>query len=457
MANRISTNVRLLIVACACCAPLTARPAAAGDNGWTRFRGPNGSGVSDAAAPVTFAEADFDWKVELPGTGHSSPVMWRDRVYVTTADEDAGRRLLVCVDAADGKVAWEHPFELKPFRKHGDNSYASSTPAVDDEHVYVQWTTQESFTVLAVAHNGTEAWRAELGGYKTQHGGGGSPVVHGGLVIVNLDQDEPGASFVAALDCATGDVRWKTPRASTRFSTSTPCVYTTDAGQEQLVFTTHANGFTALDPATGKVLWELPGVFAQRVVSSPVVGPGVVLGACGEGPGGVLTVAVRPPGASSSPAPAGQAVTAGAKPDGGDGRAAKPEVAYRLTEKVPYVPTPIVYKDRLFTWSDGGTITCHDAATGARVWQEDVKGAFFGSPVCAGGNLYCVSKRGEVVVVRAADKFELLGRNDLGEASHATPAVAGGRLVLRTTSHLISVGGKPQAQAKAQSVGRAAD
>ena len=442
--NRTGVNALLVLVACSWGAASSAHAGpAAGD--WTRFRGPNGSGVSEAAAPVRFGEKDFDWKIELPGTGHSSPVVWGEHVFVTAADEDTDRRLLLCVNLADGTVVWEHAFELKPYKMHGDNSYASSTPAVDDKHVYVQWTTQDSFTVLAVRHDGTEAWREELGRYKTQHGGGGSPVVHGGLVVVNLDHDEPG-SFVAALDRDTGDVRWKTPRGSTMFSTSTPCVFTDDAGREQLVFTTNANGFAALDPASGEVLWELPGVFPQRVVSSPVAGPGVVVGACGQGAGGVLTLAVRPPGASASPPPQeGRAVVAGAT-----SKSDEPRVAYRLTEKVAYVPTPLVYKEWLFTWSDGGTVTCHDAATGERVWQEDVKGTFFASPICAGGNLYCVSKRGEVVVVRAADKFELLARNDLGEASHATPAVAGGRIILRTAGHLISVGGKaPQAIGRA--------
>ena len=446
MRSRYSLVSSMLALALAAGAAPRAAAGAEPAGSWPRFRGPNGSGVSDAAAPVAFGEKDYDWKIALPGVGHSSPVAWGGRVFVTAADEDAGRRHLVCVDAAAGRVLWEHPFELREYKKHGDNSYASSTPAVDDRHAYVQWTTQDSFTVVAVTHDGAEKWRAELGKYKTQHGGGGSPVVHGGLVIVNVDQDDPG-SFVAALDRDTGEIRWKTPRDSTKFSTSTPCVFTAEGGREQLVFTTHANGFTALEPATGKVLWELPGVFPQRVVSSPVVGPGLVLGACGEGPGGVLTVAVRPPGSSSSPAPGGEAVVAGARAGG----SAKPEVVYRLTEKVPYVPTPIVYKDWLFTWSDGGTVTCHKAATGERVWQEDVKGGFFGSPVCAGGNLYCVSKRGEVVVVRAAGRFELLARNDLGEASQATPAVAGGRMILRTVGHLISVGG---GKSQPQAVGR---
>jgi outer membrane protein assembly factor BamB len=424
-------SVLLSLTLTALAAAAAAAPAGDGGGGssWTRFRGPNGSGVSDDAVPVSWTEADYDWKTALPGVGHSSPVVWGERVFVTAADEDSGRRLLVCVDARDGAIAWQHPFELEPYRKHGDNSYASSTPAVDDAHVYVQWTTQDEFTVLAVRHDGTEAWRRELGAYKTQHGGGGSPVVHGGLVIVNVDRDDPG-SFVAALDCQTGEVRWKTPRASTRFSTSTPCVFPGADGHEQLVFTTHANGFTALDPASGKVIWELPGVFPQRVVSSPVVGPGVILGGCGEGPRGVCTVAVRPPGVAAA-------------------ADAKPSVAYELTDEVPYVPTPVVYKGRLFTWSDGGTITCHDAATGRRIWRDRVKGGFFGSPVCAGGNLYCISKRGEVVVVGTGDAFELLARNELGEASHSTPAVADGRLFLRTVGHLISVGGKARAGAAA--------
>lgn len=436
MPSRFLVSAPLLALALVGAA-LAARGARAGDD-WTRFRGPNGSGVTESAVPVEFGERDFDWKIELPGIGHSSPVVWGERVFITAGDEDTDRRLLVCVNAADGKVAWEHPFELVPHRMHGDNSYASSTPALDDKHAYVQWTTQDSFTVVAVRHDGTEAWRTELGGYKTQHGGGGSPVVHGGLVIVNVDRDDPG-SFVAALDRDTGTVRWKTPRASTRFSTSTPCVYMADDGQEQLVFTTHANGFTALEPASGRILWELPGVFPERVVSSPVAGAGLIVGGCGQGAQGVLTLAVRPPKTSGA-APAGEAVVAGAKPGGGE-----PEIAYRLTERVPYVPTPIFYKDWLFTWHDGGVVTCYIAATGERVWREEVKGGFFGSPVCAGGNLYCISKRGEVVVIRASDRFELLARNALGEASQATPAIANGRIFLRTASHLISVGGKAQA------------
>jgi hypothetical protein len=112
----------------------------AADN-WPRFRGPNGSGISDDSFPVHFAEKDVAWKTELPGTGHSSPVVWGQKVFVTAADEDAGRRMLLCLDARDGSIKWQHDTELQPFRKHGENSFASSTPAVDEKHVYLQWTT----------------------------------------------------------------------------------------------------------------------------------------------------------------------------------------------------------------------------------------------------------------------------------------------------------------------------
>jgi outer membrane protein assembly factor BamB len=392
---------------------------AADDNAnWPRFRGPNGAGVSEDSIPVKWTDADFAWKTELPGAGHSSPTVWGGSVFVTAADEDAGRRLLLCVNASDGAIRWRHAVEFKPYRKHGENSFASTTPAVDEKHVYVQWTTQDEFTVVAVNHDGTEAWRTDLGPYRTGHGGGGSPVVVGDVVAVNVDQDK-GQSFIAGLDKGTGKVRWRTPRASTKFSASTPCLFQPkDGAAPQLVFTTHANGFTAVNPTDGTILWELPAAFTDRVVASPVVAGDLVLCGSGEGGRGKGVVAVTPPGA--------------------EGQAAS--TVYTLTDEVPYVPTPIVFRDRLFTWSDGGVVTCHDAATGTKIWSDRVKAGFFGSPVCAKGKLYCVSKRGEVFVVDAtADKFNLLARNELGEQSHATPAVAGGSMYVRTLSHLVCV------------------
>jgi outer membrane protein assembly factor BamB len=211
------------------------------------------------------------------------------------------------------------------------------------------------------------------------------------------------------------------------FSTSTPCVFRPAGGREQLVFATNANGMAGVDPADGKVLWEMPGVFNARVVSSPICAGDLVYGACGEGGRGRYIVAVNPP----------------------DNAAERPDVAYRLSDETPYVPTPIVYRDRLFTWSDAGVVTCYDAATGEQHWRGKIKGnGYFGSPVCAGGKLYCISKRGEVAVVDAtANEFTLLARNALGEASEATPAIANGRMFVRTLTHLICVRGGDHAEA----------
>jgi outer membrane protein assembly factor BamB len=401
---------------------------------WPRFRGPNGAGVSEDVIPVKWTAKDFAWKTELPGEGHSSPVVWGNDVFVTAADEDAGKRYVVCISAADGKIRWTADEDFKTYHKHGENSFASSTPAVDEKHVYLEWTTQDSFSVVALDRSGKQKWRTELGKYKTQHGGGGSPMLYNGLVIVNVDQDKP-ESFVAALDCETGNIRWRTPRNSTMFSTSTPCVYRGTGGREQLVLATNANGMAGLDPADGRVIWEMPGVFNARVVSSPICVGDLVYGACGEGGRGRYVVAVNPP----------------------DNDSEKPEVAYRLSEESPYVPTVIAFRDRLFTWSDAGVVGCYDAATGEQHWQGKIKGTgYFGSPVCAGGKLYCISKRGEVAVVDAtAETFRLLARNALGEASDATPAVANGRMFVRTLTHLTCVRGSDEhAAGGARAAGR---
>ncbi len=387
---------------------------------WTRFRGPDGLGVVDAKnLPVKFTEADFDWKTPLPGGGHSSPVVWGDKLFVTCADDKTAARTIVCLGAADGKIRWTREFPSTTYKKHGDNSYASPTPAVDAEHVYVVWSTPDELAVRAFTHDGKDAWKVDLGPYPTQHGGGASPIVFDDLVILPNDQDKE--SFLVALDAKTGAERWRTPRQTGPFSASTPSVLRPEGGPPQLVFTARSHGITGVDPLTGVVLWEVPDAFDSRTVASATTGAGLVFASCGEGGGGHWLVAVHPGRGSE-----------------------KAAVVYKITEKSPYVPTPLVYKDLLFVWSDGGTVTCARAATGEQLWQERVGGSYFASPVCADGKLYNVSKTGEVVVLAATGTFQELGKSRLGlkEKVHATPAIAGGRMFFRTYTHLIAVGGK---------------
>lgn len=406
---------------------LAAAPAYSAADNWPRFRGPDGAGISDdRTIPAQWSDSDFAWKVDLPGKGHSSPVVWGERVFVTSADEATGDRILQCRRAHDGSVMWERKWEDRTFAKHMENSFASSTPAVDAKHIYLVWTTPERLLLIALDHDGKDVWREDLGPYVTQHGGGASPIVFENLLIFPNDQDGR-ASFIVALDCDTGKVRWKTPRKSTRFAASTPILYQPPGGgATQLVLSSHAHGVTGVDPKTGKILWEVNDVFSQRVVASPTSTGGLVFASCGEGPRGKNLVAVKP----------------------GDGETPA-SVVYTLTQDVPYVPTTLARDGLLFMWSDMGTVSCLEAESGNIVWRERLRGVgpgFFSSPVCLGDKLFCVSKEGTVYVVSATRQFKLLATNDLEDRSHATPAVAGGRMILRTYSHLMCVGGKAVAQ-----------
>ena len=149
----------------------------AGAQDWTRFRGPNGSGVSDAdTVPTRWTDNDYNWKVSLPGIGHSSPVIWGDKIFLISAFDDTATRLVLCLRATDGQIEWQREYTSTPHTKHQLNSFASSTPCVDEERVYVTWTAPEEFTLLALDHEGNEVWRRNLGPFVSQHSGGASPV-----------------------------------------------------------------------------------------------------------------------------------------------------------------------------------------------------------------------------------------------------------------------------------------
>ncbi|MBW3539207.1 MAG: PQQ-binding-like beta-propeller repeat protein [Planctomycetes bacterium] len=397
---------------------------AAAEN-WPRFRGPNGAGVSDATTvPVRWSDGNYNRTADLPGVGHGSPVAWNDRVFVQCEENDGRRRLLVCLDAHSGEPLWTRGFDADTHRKHAKNSFASSTPALDAEHVYLAWAVPGKLSLAALTHAGELVWQRDLGDFKGGHDFAASPIVYEDLVVLGNDQD--GSSSLLALDRRTGETRWSVPRRSRRTTYSTPCVYEAEGRAPELIFTNWEHGITAVDPESGRVNWEIA-VFdpdaKERAIGSPVVAGDLIIGACGFVNNPKHIVAVRP-----RPADAGGPVEI--------------EEVWRIERAVPHIPTPLVYGTRAYLWSDAGIVTCVAAATGETVWQKRLGGNFFGSPVCVGGRLYCVNDAGEVVVLATGDSFEELTRNSLGEPSHATPAVADGVMYLRTEGRLFSLGGR---------------
>ncbi len=411
-----------LIFSCATVA--LAKPSLAQE--WTRFRGPNGQGQCDSTAniPVEWTDKDYNWKVELPGVGHSSPVVWGDKVFVTSADPKKATRYVTCLRASDGKQLWQRDWQGEEYHLHTQNSYASSTPALDAERIYLAWASDKQFVLQALTHDGNDVWHRELGPYISQHGFGTSPIVVDDEVIITNDQ-EGDDRFLLAVDAKRGNDRWRIPRkfANNRQNASyaTPVVLDTPAGRE-LIVCSWAHGITSHDLKTGAELWSAP-VLKARPVGSPVLANGLIIANYGEGAEGK--------GGSNS--------VVAIKPGSRDGRT--PELLYTIPRgSAPYVTTICTAGDLAFLWGDGGIVTCIDVPSGQTRWKERIGGVFYSSPIHLGDRIYCISLDGDVVVIAASPEYKLLARNSLGEGTCATPAVAGGKMYIRTASHLMALG-----------------
>jgi outer membrane protein assembly factor BamB len=414
---------RFLVALLAATAAVLTFAAASTAQEWTRFRGPNGTGQSEATTiPTEWTDADYNWKIELPGVGHGSPVIWGERLFVGSADPATGAKMLFAVRTTDGEVLWKKEYPATVHNKHALNSFASCTPACDQDHVYFAWATPDEYNLLALDHQGEEVWRAGLGKFIARHGFGASPIVYQDLVIITNDQE--GESSLIAVDRNSGKPRWKIPRKSLApqsASYSTPMIYTPPGGEDELIVNSWAHGIVSHNPRTGEVNWEAP-VFKLRTVGSPVLASGLIWGSCGEGAGNNSVVAITP----------------------GDKNGRKPSVEFSVGPKSlwPYVPTMVAAGDLLFLWGDGGIVTCVDARTRRELWRQRVGGTFYASPLRIGDRIFGISTTGEVVVLAAAPKFQELARNQLGDDTHATPAIAEGKLFARTQTKLMSIGGK---------------
>ncbi len=381
---------------------------------WSRFRGPNGSGLAvEATFPATWTEHDYLWKKELPGTGSSSPVCWEDLLFVSSSDTENGDVVLQCLIAGSGEQLWQRKLAGQTYPMHRNNSYTSATPTVDQQHVYLTWAAGGKIRGVAFSHQGQEIWRTHLGDFVGSHGFAASPVVVEGVVCVQVDQDDQG--FLVGLDALSGNVRWRAERPSGKATYSTPCVISIDDERLAVISQSTAGGMQAIEVQTGEVIWQKSELFPERCVSSPIAAGNFVLGVCGSGGGGKSLVGIDL--ATSQP----------------------PRTQFTLSKQIPYVPTPLAKDNWLFLWHDQGKVSLVDLDSENprhALWTKRVGGNFFGSPVLAGNKIYCLSTAGQAVVIAADHDFKLLGKNDLGAPTNATPAIHRGRMYLRTESSL---------------------
>lgn len=405
---------------------------------WPQFRGPTGQGISSARdVPIEWsATSNVAWKVPLPGSGWSSPVLAGGRLYVTTAvgasdaeeegDEPSAVSLqAICLDAEDGRILWDVEAirapsdDAKPL--HPKNSLASPTPIVDANRLYVHF---GHMGTAALDLDGNVLWRQTSVEYSPVHGNGGSPALVDDLLVFNCDgADDP---FLIALDRKTGDVRWKTPRrtpSDKSFSFSTPLVVDVN-GAKQIV--SPASGLVAAyDPPSGRELWRVRYGDGYSVIPRPVVSQGLLF--VSSGFNRPVIYAIRLPGLAG--------------PDN-SGDLTETHVAWRHNKAAPNTPSPIVVGDELYFVSDSGVASCLDVRSGKVHWTERLGGAFSASPVTAENRVYFLNEQGVCYVVSAATDFKLLATNELNEKTFASPAVSDGAMFLRSESHLWRIGAK---------------
>jgi outer membrane protein assembly factor BamB len=418
-------------------------PAAAEE--WPGWRGPRGDGTSlETGVPLQWSpNENIRWKIAIPGKGHSSPIVWGDRVFVTTCLESSGERLLVCLDSRNGAERWRRTVLRTGLeQKHRLNSFASSTPVTDGRHVWVTFLDRPNMVVVCYDVDGNEVWRRSPGTLTSVHGFCTSPVLYKELLILNGDQDGP--AYIVALDKSTGREVWRADRPNRTRSYCTPILIESPSrpGVTQLVLS-GSKCVAAYDADTGKLLWLHDGP-TEQYVASLVYSDDMLF----------LTTGFP------------EFHLMGIRPDGSGNITGTPHVAWHIphTENkngryASYVPSPLAYQGHFFVISDLGWLGCIEAKTGRRLWNERLGRHFSASPVLVEGHLLIPDDDGITRVVKASPKFELIRSNPLGDECYASPAVAHGCLFVRTAHDLWCIGdGSPRGRVGRQPAqDRAAD
>jgi outer membrane protein assembly factor BamB len=420
---------------------------------WPSFRGPGASGIADGQGAVlewdVASGTNIRWKTPIPGIANSSPVIWGDRIFVTTAVSSSGDSTFrtglygdvapvddlsehswhtYCLDKTSGKIIWDRVSYrgVPEVKRHQKASQANSTPVTDGKHVVALFGSIGG--LFCYDFEGNLLWKKTLGAFDSgwfydpdyQWGHSSSPIIYENLVIIQVDVQKN--SFLAAFELDTGDEVWRTTRDEIP-TWGTPTVFRSDKQDELITNGTKIRGY---DPESGKLLWWLT-PNSEVTVATPVIGDGIIFVTAGYPPIRPI-YAIRP---------------------GSKGDITLPEVGLSSESMVwskrsggTYIPTPIAYGEYFYTCANNGRLTCYKAKTGERIYRARVggSGSYSASPVAADGRLYFTSETGEVHVVKAGPQYELLATNEIGETCMATPAISAGLIVVRTLGHVYGIG-----------------
>jgi outer membrane protein assembly factor BamB len=438
-----------------CLFPFSGLPSSAlvdDDANWPQWRGPGASGVSNEKnLPIEWGESqNVQWKTEIPGRGHSSPIIWGKKVFLTTSIEGpvvAGAKAvthirrgqvyvhpdsvggdhsytikILCLDRETGRILWEKvAYDGTVFDdRHRKNTFASATPVTDGKYV---WTFFDAEGVFCYDFDGKLVWKTSLGKFaKMGMGNGMSPVLYQNLLILQCDQEDGGpGSFVVALDKLSGKEVWRVPRTQ-RKTWATPVLVRTPKRVELIA--SGAESTVAYDPATGKELWHAEGV-SSHAIPSAVAGHGMVFVSGGSSGQPKLAIAIRLGGS-------------------GDLKGTS-YVVWKYNKGTAYVPSPILYGYYLYLMTDSGILTCLDAKTGEVKYEGGrvpVPATFTSSPVAFDDKILITSEDGDTFIIKAGPKYEVIRTNSLGEPVFASIAICGGRLFIRGAKHLYCIGTK---------------
>ncbi len=393
---------------------------------WPGFRGPTRQGVShEKDVPVEWSQtSNIVWKTQIPGESWSSPIVFDDRVFVTTATDEGASFRLLCLNRLTGSVLWnKQVHRQKPGHRQKFNSYASSTPVTDGRYIYV---VAFDGTIAAVSNEGSTIWKYQEFEFYSEHGLAVSPILYRDLLIVPFDYSSSGPdkrlgwqkpwdkALILAVNKNTGKVKWRGRRGSSCVAHVTPQILS-EKGRDQLV-SSAGNVVQGFDLDTGRRIWTVssPG---EGVVPSIVIGDGLIFTTSGFGESAIRTIRT-----------------------GGKGDVTKTHIAWESQEDVSKVPSMLYVRPFLFLVTETGVAKCLKAATGEEIWRERLGGKHSASPIWADGRIYFLSEKGKTTVIADGDEFKVLAENELNEKCIASPAVSRKQIFIRSENNIYCIG-----------------